>query len=258
VKRWIVFKAAWSKALIEGRRYIFNTVAGVITLYLVFLLLFYGVKFLGGAGARSSDTLEGMVVGYIVWMLALLTFQDPAWGISMEAEMGTLEQLCLSPVGFAWVNASFMIARLAVNLVLLALIVVLAMLTTGRWLNLDLLSLTPLVLITVTGPYGFGFAMAGLALVFKRIQSAFQIFQFVFVACVAVPVTGFAWAKYAPLALGTHLIRRVMTEGAKFWELPAADILTATLVGAGYLVFGLVFFGYCMKAARNKGLLGQY
>lgn len=257
MKRWIVLRAMWSKTFIEFRRYLFNSVVGMVTLYLVFLLLFYGAKFIG-AGIGASETLEGMVVGYIVWMLAILTYQDPAWGISMEAEMGTLEQLCLSPAGFAWVNASFMIARLAVNMIFLAVIIVVAMLTTGRWLNLDLFSLLPLLLITVAGPYGFGFAMAGLALVFKRIQSVFQILQFVFVACVAVPVTQFAWAKYVPLALGTRLIRQVMAEGAKLWELPAADILTATLVGLGYLVLGLGFFGYCIRVARDKGLLGQY
>jgi len=189
VRHWVVLKAVFVKTLIEMRRYIFNTISGLITMYIVFLLLFYGAKTVGGAAFQTGDSLEGLVVGYMVWMLALLAYGDLAWGISMEAEIGTLEQLYLSPAGFSWVNVSWLIARSVVNLVFLGLILLVMMLTTGQWLNLDLVSLVPLVLLTMLAPYGFGFMMAGLALVFKRIQSAFQILQFVFVAFVAVPIT---------------------------------------------------------------------
>ncbi len=55
------------------------------------------------------------------------------------------------------------------------------MATTGKWMNLDFVSLVPLLAITLLGAYGFGFALGGLALVFKRIQALFQIMQFVFI-----------------------------------------------------------------------------
>jgi len=258
VRHWVVLKAIFVKTLIETRRYIFNTISGLITMYIIFLLLFYGAKTVGGSTFQTGDSLEGLVVGYMVWMLALLAYQDLAWGISMEAEIGTLEQLYLSPAGFSWVNASWLIVRSVVSLVFLGLILLVMMLTTGQWLNLDLVSLVPLILLTMLAPYGFGFMTAGLALVFKRIQAAFQILQFVFVAFVAVPITQFAWVKFLPLAMGNHLLRQVMVDGTRLWGLPAGELGLAAAVGVGYFLLGLGAFSYCVNAARDRGLMGQY
>lgn len=258
MRRWIVFRAIFFKTLTEMKRYIFNTVSGFVTLYIVFALLFFGARAIGGADFLSGDSLEGLVVSYMVWMFALLAYQDLAWNISIEAEIGTLEQLYLSPAGYAWVNLSFLITRFLVNLILVGLILVAMMLTSGYWLYIDLISLIPLMVITISACYGFGFMMGGLALVFKRIQSSFQILQFTFVAFVAVPLNRFEWAKYLPLAMGNSLLRRVMVEGTRLWQLPAADLLVAAIVGAGYFFLGLAVFFRCISVARDRGLMGHY
>jgi ABC-2 type transport system permease protein len=253
-----VFKSVFFKVQIEMRRYIFNTVSMILTLYLVFVLLFFGARSIGGAAIQAGDTLEGLVVGYMVWLFAIMAYSEMAWNISMEAEIGTLEQLFLTPAGFAWVNLSFIAARFVVNLVLMGLILVVMMLTSGYWLNIDLVSFLPLIVITVAASYGFGFMMGGLALIFKRIQSSFQILQFIFVAFVAIPINYFTWVKYLPLAMGNNLLFRVMVDGARLWELPAADLLIAAAVGAGYFLIGLAVFGRCIAVARDRGLLGHY
>lgn len=258
MKRWVVFKAVLAKSLIEQRRYLFNMVSGLVTMYIVFLLLFFGARMIGGSVLNTGGSLEGLVVGYTVWMLAIVAFEGPAWGISQEADVGTLEQLHLSPAGFTWVQASSMASGLLVNLGFVAVVLALMMATTGRWLNLDLLSLLPLALVTIAAPYGFGFLMAGLALVFKRIQNAFQILTFSFVACVIVPAGKYAWVKFLPLAMGNSLLRRVMVDGVRLWRLPAADLALATAVSVAYLLAGILVFGYCLRVARDKGLMGHY
>jgi len=240
------------------RRYLFNTLSGIVTLYVVFLLLFYGAKGIGGAALETGDSLEGLVVGYTIWMLAIFAFQNMAWGVSNEAMVGTLEQLYLSRAGFAWVNASVMAASALTNLVLIGAVTVLMMATTGQWLNLDLISIIPVALLTISAGYGVGFAMAGLALVFKRIQSAFQILTFGFIGCLAVPLDRFPWAKFLPLALGNKLLRAVMVDGQRLWELPAGDVALAAAVGLGYFLLGLAAFAYLLKVARDQGLMGQY
>jgi len=132
------------------------------------------------------------------------------------------------------------------------------MLTSGRWLHLDALSLLPLTLITIMAAYGLGFILAGLAVVFKRIQSLFQILMFVFVAFLAAPVAKHVWMKLLPLALGNQLLRKVMVDGLRVWQLPADDVLLAVGVGAAYLLVGLAFFSYCLKVAQDRGMLGHY
>ncbi len=256
--RWAVFKAAWAKTFIELRRYMFNAVSGLITMCIIFLLLFFGAKAVGGSAFQTGGGLEGIVVGYMVWIFAISSYQDLAFGISSEAETGTLEQLYLSPFGFAWVNASLTIARFVINLVLVAVVLVFSMAVSGRWLRFDFISLAPVVLLTVAAPYGIGFILGGLALIFKRIQNAFQILTFGLIAFVALPVDRFPWAKFLPLALGNDLLRKIMADGARLWELPLGDLLLAAAVGLGYFLLGLAGFVWCARIARDRGLLGQY
>mgnify|MGYP000064844922 CR=1 FL=1 len=258
MKRWTVFKAVFVKNLIELRRYLFNLVTGLVTMYILFLLLFFGARAIGGAAVKVGDTLEGLVVGYLVWLFAIIAYQELAWSISTEAEIGTLEQLYLTPAGFGWVNGSFLVARFVTNLAVITLMLLAVLLTTGYRLNLDLASLLPLTVITILAPCGFGFLMGGLALVFKRIQNSFQILQFVFVVFLMVPVSEYVWARYLPLSLGNHLLRKVMVEGYRLWELPAGDLATAVGVGLAYLLLGVAAFGYCVNVARDRGLMGHY
>ncbi|MEW6032121.1 MAG: ABC transporter permease [Bacillota bacterium] len=258
MKRWVVFVAVFKKTLVEMRRYLFNMVSGLVSMYLIFLLLFFGAKAVGGSAFQTGGHLEGLIVGYTIWILSLLAYQDLAWQIASDAEIGTLEQLYLSPAGFGWVNASHMAARFVVNMVIISLILFVMMLTTGRWLHLDLISLVPLLVLTVIPCYGLGFLMGGLALVFKRIQSSFQILQFVFVALIAAPMSQFPWIKYLPLAMGNSLLREVMVEGARLWQMSASDLGLATAVGVGYLALGYGGFAYLLNVARDRGLMGHY
>ena len=255
--RWAVFRAVLVKLLLELKRYLFSTISSIATLYIAFLILFLGARSLGGTFSTGSG-LEGLVVGYLVWAMSVMAYQDLANHVANDAEVGTLEQLFLTPTGLAWLGGSYMIAAFLINLMTSGLVLLLMMLTSGRWLHLDALSLLPVILITIMAAYGLGFILAGLAVVFKRIQSLFQILMFVFVAFLAAPVAKYAWMKLLPLALGNQLLRKVMVDGLRVWQLPADDVLLAVGVGAAYLLVGLAFFSYCLKVARDRGMLGHY
>jgi ABC-2 type transport system permease protein len=132
------------------------------------------------------------------------------------------------------------------------------MLTTGRYLHIDILSLLPLFVFTIAAPYGMGFMAGGIALIFKQIRALFQIVQFVFIGFIAAPVAKLAILKILPLSLGTSLIRRVMAEGISITDIPATDLGLLALNGAFYFGFGFFIFKICEKIARKRGLLGHY
>ncbi|MEW6522793.1 MAG: ABC transporter permease [Bacillota bacterium] len=252
-----VFRAVFVRNLIMMRRYMANTLSGIITIYIVFMLLFLGVQAMtGGAFAIGATTLEGLVVGYLVWTFAMVGYQDLAWGITNEAQMGTLEKLYLTPIGFRWVNGFSQISGLLVNFAIVGVLLALIMLTTGVSLRVDIVSVVPLLLVTVSAAYGLGFAMGGLALIHKRIQSAFQIVQFVLVAFIAAPAS--PWSRLLPLNLGSRLLTSVMVHGVRLWELPPWDVMISLVVGVAYLWLGLVIMAYHERKARDRGLLGHY
>ncbi len=250
-----VFRRDWTMM----KRYIVNSVSSLVSVYMIFILIFAGLQSVSGyvkAGALDGS-LEGTIIGFFVWTFTIYAFSNLAWNLISEAQTGTLEQLYLAPCGFKWVGACTIISDFVFSFVPIMLLLIAMMATTGRWLRVDLVSLIPLLLITLLGAYGVGFALGGLALVFKRIQALFQIMQFVFVGLLVIP-TRVPGVKYLPLALGNDLIHRTMVQGVRLWRLPVGDILTAVAVGAAYLAAGVLVFAWCERVAKNRGLLGHY
>ena len=187
--RFWTFFAVFERFWIKLKRYAFNTLSGLVTLYLIFLLIFAGAKYAQGFGINLfGESLEGLVVGFLVWTFALSAYSDLSWSLMREAQQGTLEQLYMCPFGFRFVSFAWIVSSFLTTFVFSGTLLFLMMVTTGKYLRLPLGTLLPLAFLTVAPIYGLGFVMAGLALVFKRIQAFFQILQFVFVFFLFIPL----------------------------------------------------------------------
>jgi len=244
---WHVAVGVCIRNVIQLRRYFFNTASELVLFYVIFLLIFYGAKAVGGSAISAGETLEGIIVGYFLWMLSIYAYGDMSSGIAGEAQMGTLEQLYLCPAGFWFVNACSVAVNLIACLLMSAVLLLAAMVSTGKWLQLDLISILPVVLLTLVAPYGVGFIVGGLALVFKRVQVVFQIVQFLFLGFLLIPLTSYPAARYLPLAMGNVLVRRIMVDGLRLWELPAAELAVLAATGIFYLVLGIAIYRHSLS-----------
>jgi ABC-type Fe3+/spermidine/putrescine transport system ATPase subunit len=163
------------------------------------------------------------------------------WEITLEATRGTLEQLYMSPLGAWRILLARMIGTVLVNLLIIVLMVTLAMLTARQWLNLDLVTLLPVLLLTITGMLGVGFMVVGLALVYKQVESLLQIVQFVFLALVAVPLSAAPWLEFAPVVKGADMVRAVMVEGVSLGGFGLFDWFSLTGSAVVYFALGVGF-----------------
>ncbi|MEZ3117039.1 ABC transporter permease [Halobaculum sp. MBLA0147] len=236
------------------RRYWLNTLSNVATTYVMFLLLFLGGQSV--APATLDDSLAGVIVGFFVWSLSWSAFQGPAQTITREASWGTLEQLYASPLPFRTVLSAEVFAGLLVNTITSGLLLLAMMVTTGRYLTLDLLTVVPLTVATVVPVVGLGLAAGGLALLYKRISQLFLLVQFCFL--VAVAIRGRGLVRLLPLNLGTALLTRTMADGEPLSAMPVAELGLLVGKAVGFLVVGGVVFGYCLRVARRRGVLGHY
>ena len=143
------------KVAIEMLRYLPNTVSSVVTFYAIFLALFFGVRAVGSPDTQAAN-IQYTIVSTVLWILALMAAQSIGWEITGEATRGTLEQLYMSPVGAWRILLSRMVGTVTVNLLLIVLVLFLAMLTSNQWLNLDVLSLAPLLALLLAGMVGVG------------------------------------------------------------------------------------------------------
>ncbi len=254
MKDLYVFMAVLKKYYIELKRYAFNTVMMMGGIYILFALVFFGMQSFNA----TTETLESTIVGFALWIFAILGFSELSWSILEEARNGTLEQLYISPVSFGRISGYRVLASFIVNLVLMSAFLMAMMVGTGHYLNLDP-GVLILVFLTLLSVYGIGYIMGGLALIFKKVQATLSIFQFLFIVLLMIPAALDIKVVYMlPVSWGSILINRVMVSGTPFLELPLNSLLILILNSLAYFFMGYLVFGYLEKIAKQKGLLGHY
>jgi ABC-2 type transport system permease protein len=258
MKTLVLYGASMRRGVIEMRRYVFDSISGVVTIYGFFLLLFFGAKTFGGGRPGFGDTLAAVIVSFALWAFTTFCLSTLTFELTQEAQLGTLEQLGMSPFGLAQVLLARVLTLLVVYFGIMMLLLVLMMATTGRWLNLAPMSTLPLLVLTIVGVIGLGFVLGGVAIVFKRVTQALQVWQIAVFGLIAAPVNRVPFMKYLPLTWGATLLRRVMVDGVSLTAMPARDVLFLVLNTAFYFALGLFAFKRFEGVARERGLLGHY
>jgi len=255
--------AMWNRNIIMLKRYAFNTLTQLINVYVLFLVVFFGARGLAGAVGGSpvalGDTLDATIVGFFLWYLALSSHSDLAYTITNEARLGTLEQLMMTPFGFRWA-AFFEAASVTVtNLITSGVILLAMLLTTGRQLSIDFVTIVPLLLLATATTYGIGFLVAGVALVYKRIDAFMLFFQWIFLALIGAPALFPTWlVRVLPLATISELLNEAMTRGTFLTDLGAGRLGAAVINTAACVVVGALAYSWMEHKARISGSLAQY
>ena len=258
MKTLVLYGGWMRRTVIEMRRYFVDTVSGFVTIYGFFLILFFGAKALGGRSPGFGNTLSGLVVSFALWSLVTFSLSSLTFELVQEAQLGTLEQLGMSPFGLVRVLLARVLTQLVIYFGIMAVLLVLLMATTGRWLTVAPLSTLPILVLTILGVEGLGFVLGGVAIVFKRVQQALQAWQIAVLGLIAAPVNRVPFTKYLPLTWGATLLRRVMVNGESLTSMPAGDVLFLLVNTVFYLALGILVFKRFEAVARERGLLGHY
>ena len=251
-----LLRAVAVKELILLRRYPVDSASQLFTIYLYFLVLFFGGQTL--MGPTIVESFNGIIIGFFLWTIASLAFGHLAWTVTLEAQWGTFEQLYMSPFGIGTV----MLVKAAVGLLFNfgwgVLMLILMVITSGRSLALDIDTVLILGFLTIVPAVGIGFVFAGLAVLYKRIDSFIQLMNIGFIGLIAAPVGSYPVLKIVPLAQGSYLLRRTMQQDIGIWQLPLSELVILLGVAAVYLVLGFSVFWWAQRRARQKGILGHY
>lgn len=251
-----LFRAVFRKQLLLLIRYPVNTLSQLFGLYVFFVLLFYGGQAVGGAA--FSESLGGLVVGFFLFTMSVVAYGGLSWDVTREAQWGTLEQLFMSPHGFGRVFAVKVLVNVLFSLLWGGTMLALMLATTGRSLSVDLPTVVPLAVLTLASAVGVGFAFGGLALVYKRIENVFNLVQFAFIGLIAAPLGQYPWLRWLPLAQGSGMLHRSMTEGVRLWEFDPGPLAVLALTATAYLLVGFALFALASRRARRLGVLGHY
>lgn len=242
-------------------RYRINFFGQLVASYLFFVIVFLGgtsaMEQLGQTSNLGSG-VDAFVAGWFLVVMVHTAYSSLASGIKTESRLGTLEQLYITPYGFT----TLMLSRIAIQILMSILsgfvLLALMLLTTRRLIAIDILTIVPIVVLTLLSVIGIGLLLAGLTLVYKNVSSLISIVQLVVVGLVAAPLVNVPALRYLPVAQGSSMLQRAMTESTSLWHFPIGDLLILCLVSIGYFTAGYVTFQYCLRVARSRGVMGHY
>lgn len=251
---WLTFSNEARFALIMMRRYLFDTLVGLLAMYLLFLVVFLGLKlFLNGA--LVDNRLDAVIVGYVMWMFALFAYTNTANSIIEESKQGTLEQLFMAPAGFVRLAMVRMLVGLLATFGFSTAVLLLAMVSTGRWLEIPYAQALLLILLGLPAVHGLGFAVAGIALVHKKVAAVSSIMQFILIALVGLPAYPFHGTSLLPFSAAASMVNQLVNGEADLSFTWCALILANSLA---YLSLGLFIFKAFERKATRLNVLGHY
>ena len=128
----------------------------------------------------------------------------------------------------------------------------------GSMVDIDVISIMPILILTLISMFGVGFMIAGISIIVKQVGAFLQILQFILAALTFIPLTVAPFFAFLPFVKGVDLVRQVMIHGYTLSQFTVADFLILGFNAIVYLTLGLLFFTYCERIAMKKGLLAHY
>lgn len=246
--------------VIKAVRYPVLLVSGLALAYGFFIAVTYGVSHMQSA----HFSLARATLTYLTWYYAIGAISSMSILFGEEAMEGTLEQLFMSPIPPILILTARAIAMFFFNTLQVLVMLLLIRLTLGLHLDIGAGITLCLLGVTVISFYGFGYALAGMTLVFKRIgQVAFliQVFLLFMVMAPKDSLPGWAGttAGWLPMVKGIDLIN-LAADGSirSLGQLPAGEWTTLLLTTAGFVAAGIAVYLGCERFVRRENLLGQH
>lgn len=256
--KWLyLFKANFRREFIYLKRYLPNTISELITFYAIFLFLFFGIQIVGDPSSTEMN-VQYTIVNYLFWFLAMSVMQGIGWSIMNEAQLGTLEQMYMSPMGAWRILLTRIISTTILQILMIVILLYLSMITTNTWLNIDVLSILPILIFTLISMVGVSFMIAGLAIIFKQISSFLQVFQFILMGLTFAPLSTMPYLALLPVTKGVDMARGIMIYNKSLIDFNGLDYLSLVSNAIVYILLGIIVFKRCEKTAMVKGVLGQH
>lgn len=172
-------KAEFWRKIIIYRRYWPDYLSSIGLTVLMCMGIFWGGTLVGNGIIGSS--LTALLIGFALWTLIQNTVSEMSNSITQAAQTGTLEQEFLMPLAPTRIFFNKNLVSSIFSLFQSAIVFIVLMAFTGRWIKLPLIIILPLILSMIT-IFGLGYLIVSLTLRFKRITNLLTIGQYLYLA----------------------------------------------------------------------------
>lgn len=244
------------RRLIELWRYPLEFVGAFASYLLIFLVIFYGGEAIAPDG--FEENLDAIVIGYFLLVTAFSTFFRLSALINTEAKYGTLQQLYIAPFRFPVVMCSAVLAQATKSLLMGVSILAVMVAITPVELDIDLLTIVPIMASVLVHAIGLSFLLGGLALLYKRIRSLYPLVQYAMLGIISLAITVDTWPRFLPLGQGAAMLHLTMSRGVGLLGFPPIDHAILVTTSVLYFAIGYLTFHLAQYRARQHGLLDDY
>ncbi|MBE9010557.1 ABC transporter permease [Pseudanabaenaceae cyanobacterium LEGE 13415] len=254
-----LFIAQLKWSWIQYKRYAHEIIGGIVALTVTFYGLFLSVGYIAGGSIRFGDRLDAVIVGYVLWSLIIFIMNGVNATLQREAQVGTLEQLFISPFNVRKTLLLRAVSDLVFQSVLITFVLLLIMLLTGRWLAFSPVLILPLITV-ILGAYGLAFAIGSLTLIFKTVQQIAGILNFSLLFILTIPTETWTGVQrylgyLIPMTAGAGVMRDLMARQAGVdW----ISLGAAFLNGIFYFTIGMILFRWSERETKRRGKLSGY
>lgn len=257
-----MLKTEFTRGLWISFRYPVESAASLAGIATIYLVVYWANLRVIEPGAGENPVLRSLI-GYLMWYYLAIVVGSLSTSLQSEAEQGTLEQLLLLPAGLARVLACRLAALLIRATAEIALIFAVMMAVTGLRPVWRLAEALPIMVISLVGLAGFGYALAGLTVLYKRIGGLTGLFNLGMLILLGVfssasPVMG-VLGQVLPLVHGRQMLQAALEQtgpapGVSWWTQLAILVVNS----AAYLAAGVLLFRSAELRARRRGTLGHF
>lgn len=208
-----------------------------------------------------------MLLGSGAWMLSIMVMWDFGMWIREEQQMGTLEQLLLTPANMFTVLLGSVLFQTVISLVQFAAILIVG----GLVFNVLDVLLSPSVVLAVVYLFlgifpltGFAMMIGGLVVKIKEAEGVIRLLQpfIAFLIGIFYPITMMPYfirmiAIVIPLTISLQDMRAVLLHLEYVFN-PYLDILILLVYTALWPMVGLSVYSFVEKRAKKEGTIGGY
>lgn len=238
-------------------RYRMNWMFGLLNLFLSVLFLNLGIKSFGNYVAENVLDLKltQMIIGLFVFIVIAEGLNNIISKITQAKQSGVLEQIIVNPLGSKYIFVIKFFADFVIVFISIAIIIPITMIITSKIISFNMYKLIILIIPLLFCTLGVGLILGGATLVFKKLQSATHLMQFLILTLMVVPSYPINAYSLLPIAVESMTINKVFSS-----QIYLSFELLAFLYAHSfsYFILGLLVYSKFEDYAKTKGILGHY
>lgn len=237
--------------LLSQIRYRIPLISDIVVLTVLFVI------FIVSDTGKSFQTEYGynykslVLIGYIVWTMAINAIATLPNYINYEARNGTLQYILNSVFPIEWTMFTVFISSQIINFFVIIILITVANFIFHINIFISINMLIPIILCLI-GMFGIGLMVAGLSILIKRVSSLILFLQLMMLFITDTVPTNQKFlfvTKYIPLTMTNEIIRKIIAGKEYIDKMPLLVVSSIT-----FFILGIILFRILLKLSIRKNI----